>query len=107
VAQLERIATAKGEYLGVRKKLPRLATAAVLRDELPALVTGLKFPKTMKWEAAERDLRDRCAGWSRYTEKTWCASVLPMSRAAVSRARDRGCAANRRRSRMHRATSPP
>jgi glycyl-tRNA synthetase beta chain len=52
VAALERIATAKGEYLGVRKKLPRLASTAVLQTELPALVTGLKFPKTMKWEAS-------------------------------------------------------
>ena len=52
VEKLERIATAKGEYLGVRKKLARAATPAVLRAELPALVTGLKFPKTMKWEAS-------------------------------------------------------
>lgn len=52
VDKLERIASPKGELLGVRKKLPRLAAAAVLRDELPALVTGLKFPKTMKWEAS-------------------------------------------------------
>ena len=51
VDKLERIATAKGEYLGVRKKLPRLASRAVLQTELPALITGLKFPKTMKWEA--------------------------------------------------------
>ena len=50
VEKLDRIATPRGEYLGVRKKLERRATPAVLRDELPALVMGLKFPKTMKWE---------------------------------------------------------
>jgi len=50
VEQLERIATAKGEYLGVRKQLARMASTAVLQTELPALITGLKFPKTMKWE---------------------------------------------------------
>ena len=52
VNQLERIATAKGEYLGVRKRLERRATTAVLTDTLPALVTGIKFPKSMKWEAS-------------------------------------------------------
>ncbi|HET6348251.1 MAG TPA: glycine--tRNA ligase subunit beta, partial [Candidatus Krumholzibacteria bacterium] len=50
VEKLERIATPKGEYLGVRKRLARRNAAAVLRDELPALIAGLRFPKTMKWE---------------------------------------------------------
>lgn len=50
VAKLERIATAKGEYLGVRKKLPTRPVPAVLKEEVPALVKGIKFPKTMKWE---------------------------------------------------------
>jgi glycyl-tRNA synthetase beta chain len=50
VAALERIATPKGEYLGVRRQLARGGAPAVLRDELPALVKGLRFPKTMKWE---------------------------------------------------------
>jgi glycyl-tRNA synthetase beta chain len=52
VAALARIETPKGEYLGLRKRLPRLRAVEVLRDELPALVGGLKFPKTMKWEAS-------------------------------------------------------
>ena len=52
VAALERVATAKGEYLAARRRLPRAKAAAVLREELPALVTGLRFPKTMKWEAS-------------------------------------------------------
>jgi glycyl-tRNA synthetase beta chain len=52
VDKLERIASPKGELLGVRKKLARLTSTAVLQSELPALVTGLKFPKTMKWEAS-------------------------------------------------------
>ena len=52
VSQLERIATPKGEYLGVRKRLERRATTAVLADALPALITGIKFPKSMKWEAS-------------------------------------------------------
>ncbi len=50
VAELARIDTPKGEYLGVRRPLPRLKTADVLASELPALIASLKFPKTMKWE---------------------------------------------------------
>ena len=52
VAALKRIDTPKGEYLGLRKKLPRARSADVLQQELPALIAGLKFPKTMKWEAS-------------------------------------------------------
>jgi glycyl-tRNA synthetase beta chain len=52
VSKLERIDTPRGEYLGVRKKLEQRASAVVLKDELPALVTGLKFPKSMKWESS-------------------------------------------------------
>jgi glycyl-tRNA synthetase beta chain len=50
VSALERVATARGEYLAVRKRFARQASAAVLKEHLPALVTGLKFPKSMKWE---------------------------------------------------------
>jgi len=50
VEQLARIQTPKGEYLGVRRKLACGATGAVLRAELPALITGIRFPRTMKWE---------------------------------------------------------
>ncbi len=51
VQRLERIETPKGEYLGVRKKLAQRKASAVLAGELPALIAGLRFPKTMKWEA--------------------------------------------------------
>jgi glycyl-tRNA synthetase beta chain len=49
---LEHVTTDKGEYLGVRRRLPRRKTTAVLRDSLPEMVAGLRFPKTMKWEAS-------------------------------------------------------
>ncbi len=52
VSDLDRVETPRGEYLAMRKRLPRLATKVVLREELPALIAGLKFPKTMKWEAS-------------------------------------------------------
>jgi len=50
VAALERIDTPKGVCVGVRRKLPRRPAAAILREHLPGLVAGLRFPKTMKWE---------------------------------------------------------
>ena len=50
VASLERVRTERGEYVGFSKKLTCAKTPALLREALPALVMGLKFPKTMKWE---------------------------------------------------------
>jgi glycyl-tRNA synthetase beta chain len=50
VAALARVDTPRGEYLALRKRLPRARTTEVLPDELAALVAALKFPKTMKWE---------------------------------------------------------
>jgi glycyl-tRNA synthetase beta chain len=50
VSGLARIETPKGEYLGLRKRLPRARAVEVLEQELPALIAALKFPKTMKWE---------------------------------------------------------
>jgi glycyl-tRNA synthetase len=52
VSKLERVATPKGEYLAVRKRLAQRGSATVLKEQLPALVAGLKFPKSMKWEAS-------------------------------------------------------
>lgn len=52
VAALERVATPRGEYLAVRKRLARSRSTEVLSGELPTLVGGLKFPKTMKWESS-------------------------------------------------------
>ncbi|HEX5132046.1 MAG TPA: glycine--tRNA ligase subunit beta [Candidatus Krumholzibacteria bacterium] len=52
VAKLERIQLPKGEYLGLRKRLARKTAAVVLKAELPGLIAGLRFPKTMKWEAS-------------------------------------------------------
>lgn len=50
VAALARIETSKGEYLALRKRLPRSRAIEVLAQELPTLVATLRFPKTMKWE---------------------------------------------------------
>ena len=47
---LERVRTERGEYVGFSKKLSCAKTPALLREALPALAAGLKFPKTMRWE---------------------------------------------------------
>ena len=52
VDKLARIETPKGEYLGIRRALPRQNASQVLPAELPGLIAALKFPKTMKWEAS-------------------------------------------------------
>jgi len=49
---LEQVETDKGAYLAVRRRLPRRKTTAVLRESLPGIVGGLRFPKTMKWESS-------------------------------------------------------
>jgi glycyl-tRNA synthetase beta chain len=50
VADLERVETPRGVYVGFSKKLPCARTTVLLKDALPGLVLGLKFPKVMRWE---------------------------------------------------------
>jgi glycyl-tRNA synthetase beta chain len=52
VAALERVETPKGEYLGIRRKLKRARVTTLLREHLPEIIAGLRFPKTMKWEGS-------------------------------------------------------
>jgi len=49
VSQLEKIPTPKGEYLGIRKKIPGRAALDILSAELPSLVLNINWPKTMYW----------------------------------------------------------
>jgi glycyl-tRNA synthetase beta chain len=103
VSKLERIDTPKGEYLGVRKQLERRSSAAVLETELPALVTSLKFPKSMKWEASAvrfaRPLRWIVALYGRDVirfrvadvesgRSTWMRPWMPKETATVADAAD-------------------
>lgn len=83
VEGLERIETQKGEYLGVRKRLARKNARAVLTDELPALIAGLKFPKTMKWEPAGA----RFARPVRWIVALHGSAVVPVSFAGVAAGR--------------------
>lgn len=83
VSALERVTTPKGEYLAVRKQLPRRKTTAVLRDELASLVAGIKFPKTMKWEAGGA----RFARPVRWIVALHGTEVVPFSFAGVASGR--------------------
>jgi glycyl-tRNA synthetase beta chain len=49
IDQLESLSTPKGEYFACRKRIAGRATAAILADQLPALILGIPWPKTMYW----------------------------------------------------------
>jgi glycyl-tRNA synthetase beta chain len=51
--QLEVEATPKGEYLAVTVTHPGRPTAAVLAEAVPAAMSTLRFPKTMRWGQGE------------------------------------------------------
>ena len=53
--QVERITTAKGEYIGVRKHQRGRAAVDVLPDVLTGVLRGLSFPKQMRWDAMLND----------------------------------------------------
>ncbi len=49
--QIERITTAKGEYIGVRKHQRGKAAIDVLPDVLAGVLRAMTFPKQMRWDA--------------------------------------------------------
>ena len=57
VQALERVQTAKGEYLGFRKRQRGKSTVDVLPAVLGATLRGLSFPKLMRWDALLDDGR--------------------------------------------------
>ncbi|MGE0471692.1 MAG: glycine--tRNA ligase subunit beta, partial [Nitrospira sp.] len=71
--------TLKGEYLFAVKREEGRATAAVLLDTLPQLVSGLAFPKAMKWN--ETGLR--FARPIRWVMAHYGGSVLPIEVAGI------------------------
>ena len=54
-SSLERITTAKGEYIGVRKHQRGKTAVDVLPDVLAGVLRSLSFPKQMRWDAALSD----------------------------------------------------
>src|SRR5581483_10243075 len=57
VAALERVQTAKGEYLAFRKRQRGKAAVDVLPDVLGGTLRGVSFPKLMHWDATLEDGR--------------------------------------------------
>jgi glycyl-tRNA synthetase beta chain len=57
VNALERLETAKGTYLAVRRQIRGKAAVDVLPDVLTGMLRELTFPKTMKWDASLDDGR--------------------------------------------------
>lgn len=53
--QIERIKTAKGEYIGVRKHQRGRAAVDVLPEVLTGVLRAMTFPKQMRWDAALND----------------------------------------------------
>ncbi len=51
VSDLARVTTPRGEYVGFARSLPSEKAAAVLKKALPELITGLRFPRLMRWES--------------------------------------------------------
>ena len=49
VAELQIIKTEKGEYIGVRKTIPGQPAADLLPEILTEIITGLPWPKSMRW----------------------------------------------------------
>jgi glycyl-tRNA synthetase beta chain len=47
--KLQVIATPRGEYVALRRKLPGKSVRDILAPALPGIITSLSFPKMMKW----------------------------------------------------------
>ncbi|MEO7133511.1 MAG: glycine--tRNA ligase subunit beta [Vicinamibacterales bacterium] len=54
-AQIERVKTPKGEYIGIRKHQRGKAAVDVLPDVLTGVLRGMSFPKQMRWDAVLGD----------------------------------------------------
>jgi glycyl-tRNA synthetase beta chain len=51
--QLSRVATEKGEYLAATRRTAGRPAAEVLAELVPRILTGISWPKTMRWGAGE------------------------------------------------------
>jgi glycyl-tRNA synthetase beta chain len=43
-----------GDYVRIRKKIAGRGTDAILQERVPAIVEGLRWPKTMRWGSGDR-----------------------------------------------------
>ena len=63
VAALEKVTTAKGEYVGASTKRKGIAAPQVLAAELPKEVTGIYWAKNMYWRAGKPERFVRPVRW--------------------------------------------
>lgn len=54
IGELGRVATPKGEYLGVRRRVQGRSASELLAELLPKAVATMSFPKTMRWGDGSR-----------------------------------------------------
>ncbi|MCD6380275.1 glycine--tRNA ligase subunit beta [bacterium] len=52
VEDLKRVRRERGEYLAVVKRIPGRKTEDVLKKMAPLWITGIRFPKTMRWDGS-------------------------------------------------------
>ena len=74
---LGRFETDRGVYVGLERTVPGRTVGELLAAELPEAVSGMWFPKTMRW-AGRSDTAGsaRCTGCSRSTATRWCRCEL-------------------------------
>ncbi len=79
VTDLERVETGRGAYVGFAKTLACGKTTPLLKQVLPELVLGLKFPKVMRWEKSGT----RFARPIRWIVCLYAQSIVPLEIAGV------------------------
>ncbi|MDH3215773.1 MAG: glycine--tRNA ligase subunit beta [Candidatus Krumholzibacteria bacterium] len=50
VGNLKKIPTERGEYLGFTRRLKSERASVLLKGLIPSMISGIRFPKTMRWE---------------------------------------------------------
>jgi glycyl-tRNA synthetase beta chain len=63
LSALEKVTTAKGEYVGVTVKRPGVSAAELLAAELPKEVLSIYWPKNMYWRAGKPERFVRPVRW--------------------------------------------
>jgi len=52
VSKLVTVRNEKGEYVAVVKKIKGKTSLALIKEEIPTLVSSVRFPKVMKWDSS-------------------------------------------------------
>ncbi|MEZ5063947.1 MAG: glycine--tRNA ligase subunit beta [bacterium] len=83
VADIVKVETDKGPYVGATVKIVGRATPDLLAEALPAMTSALAFPKTMRWGPQ----RFRFARPIRWLVALWGDTVIPFSIEGVTTGR--------------------